>query len=136
MRFSALTASLGPLQSLFSTNTPYQAPRNQLQFELRHQYALSNYTRVIFADISQVTSDGDDSRTSYTVQTREIASYKQPYLGPYSRWPSRSLRLDSSEDGDWDEVEIVGPDVESRETLLELAKMTHNAYLDVDDKRW
>ena len=37
---------------------------------------------------------------------------------------------------DWDEEEIVGPDVESRETLLALAKMTSNAYLQPDDKEW
>ena len=37
---------------------------------------------------------------------------------------------------DWDEGEIVGPDTESRETLLLLAKMTSNAYLQPDDKGW
>jgi hypothetical protein len=37
---------------------------------------------------------------------------------------------------DWDEEEIVGPNVESRETLLVLAKMTNNAYLQPDDKEW
>ena len=36
----------------------------------------------------------------------------------------------------WGEEEIVGPDVESRETLLALAKMTSNAYLQPDDKEW
>jgi lipase ATG15 len=135
MRLSALTASLGPLQWLFSTGTPPQATRNQLHFELRHQYALSNSTSVIFTDIPKISS-GDVAQTSYSVRTREITSYKQSYFVPYSRRPSRSLRLDQSENGDWDEVEILGPDVESREVLLELAKMTHNAYLEVDDSRW
>ena len=37
---------------------------------------------------------------------------------------------------DWNEEEIIGPDVESRETLLILAKMTSNAYLQPDDKGW
>ena len=36
----------------------------------------------------------------------------------------------------WDEEEIVGPDVESRETLLELAKMTNNAYVEPEDPYW
>jgi hypothetical protein len=133
MRLSALTASLGPLQWLLSTNTPPQATRNQLHFELRHQYALSNSTRFIFTDIPKISS-GDV--TPYSVKTREITSYKPSYFVPYSRRPSRPLKLDQSENGDWDEVEILGPDVESREVLLELAKMTHNAYLEVDDSQW
>lgn len=37
---------------------------------------------------------------------------------------------------DWDEEETVGPDTESRDTLLVLAKMTSNAYLQPDDKGW
>lgn len=37
---------------------------------------------------------------------------------------------------DWDEEEVMGPDVNSRETLLMLAKMTSNAYLQPDDKGW
>ena len=37
---------------------------------------------------------------------------------------------------DWKEDEIIGPNVESRETLLELAKMTNNAYLEPDDAGW
>lgn len=37
---------------------------------------------------------------------------------------------------DWEEDEIVGPNVESRETLLELAKMTNNAYLQPNETGW
>jgi lipase ATG15 len=48
----------------------------------------------------------------------------------------RSIRHRQSEDIPWEEDEISGPDVESRETLLELAKMTHNAYIDPDDPAW
>jgi len=37
---------------------------------------------------------------------------------------------------DWLEDEIIGPDVEKRETLLELAKMTNNAYVEPEDPAW
>ncbi|EKM58524.1 uncharacterized protein PHACADRAFT_53577, partial [Phanerochaete carnosa HHB-10118-sp] len=37
---------------------------------------------------------------------------------------------------DWDEDEIEGPDVESRKTLLNLAKMTNNAYLEPGEAEW
>lgn len=37
---------------------------------------------------------------------------------------------------DWEEDEIVVPDATSREALLELAKMTNNAYLEPGDDGW
>lgn len=36
----------------------------------------------------------------------------------------------------WYETEILGPNVKKRETLLELAKMTNNAYVVPDDSQW
>ncbi len=36
----------------------------------------------------------------------------------------------------WEEDEVVGPDVEKRDTLLELAKMTNNAYLEPGEAGW
>ncbi|KAG5337287.1 hypothetical protein C0989_009933 [Termitomyces sp. Mn162] len=44
--------------------------------------------------------------------------------------------LEISHQLQWNEEEVIGPDVESRETLLELAKMTNNAYLCDDDPDW
>jgi lipase ATG15 len=50
---------------------------------------------------------------------------------------SRRSRLHlASKDNPWEEDEIVGPDVESRETLLLLAKMTNNAYLEPGEAGW
>ncbi len=37
---------------------------------------------------------------------------------------------------DWNEDIVVGPDVESRDTLLLLAKMTNNAYLTPEEDGW
>lgn len=36
----------------------------------------------------------------------------------------------------WDEDEVDGPDVNDRETLLMLAKMTYNAYVQPTDPDW
>ena len=46
------------------------------------------------------------------------------------------MRFQESEAIDWDEIEVEGPDVEDRETLLLLAKMTNNAYLMPDEQGW
>jgi len=54
----------------------------------------------------------------------------------FSRARTRSIVFGQNERLQWDEEEIVGPDVESRETLLELAKMTNNAYIEPDDSQW
>jgi lipase ATG15 len=48
----------------------------------------------------------------------------------------RSIQHAQTLDLPWDEDEIIGPDVESRETLLELAKMTNNAYVEPGDPAW
>lgn len=37
---------------------------------------------------------------------------------------------------EWDEDEVPGPDVEDRETLLELAKMTSNSYIQSGEVGW
>ena len=48
----------------------------------------------------------------------------------------RSMRFRESAIIDWDKIEMDGPDVNDRETLLVLAKMTNNAYLLPDEEGW
>jgi lipase ATG15 len=36
----------------------------------------------------------------------------------------------------WEEEEIAAPDIESRDTLLTLAKMANNAYVEPGDPAW
>lgn len=46
------------------------------------------------------------------------------------------MRFQQNEAIDWDEIELDGPDVESRETLLLLAKMMNDAYLEPGEAGW
>jgi lipase ATG15 len=39
-------------------------------------------------------------------------------------------------EGDWEDVEVLGPDVTDRQTLITLAKMTSNAYVLPDSGEW
>jgi len=39
-------------------------------------------------------------------------------------------------DGDWEDVEVIGPDVRDRQTLMALAKMSSNAYVVPDGGEW
>ena len=42
----------------------------------------------------------------------------------------------ADDDGDWEDVEIVGPDIRDRQTLMALAKMSSNAYVTPDGGEW
>ncbi|KAK8861512.1 hypothetical protein IAR55_002333 [Kwoniella newhampshirensis] len=41
-----------------------------------------------------------------------------------------------AEDGDWEDVEVVAPDMKDRQTVITLAKMTSNAYVTPDSGEW
>lgn len=79
--------------------------------------------------------DGDYD-TSYSVATRRIHAHRPPSFNAFSNARLRSLRFGQSESLDWEEDEVVGPDVENREVLLTLAKMSNNAYLEPDENGW
>jgi len=139
----ALTSLIVSLSTLLSFDGPYRPfspPPPHLNFELRHLHALSLYGHVIFSDVSSRTLDtqinGQDDNNSYTVRTRSTSSFTPPSFAAFSRARSRSIKFGQSERLQWDEEEIIGPDIESRETLLELAKMTNNAYVEPDDPDW
>lgn len=114
-----------------------------LQFELRHLHAVSSSTaHVIFSDVSPqalktLSSDTSGStKSSYSVRSRLGKTFRPSSFAAHERARLRSLRFGENEWLDWDEEEIISPDVESRETLLELAKITNNAYVDPEDPAW
>ncbi|KDQ57262.1 hypothetical protein JAAARDRAFT_130986 [Jaapia argillacea MUCL 33604] len=116
-------AILGPLVSVLAT----PPARSALEFELRHHHAVSQSDRVVFADVND--AQYQSSRVG-EIRTRPLTLHR------------RSLGLVSS-DGfaahsqpTWDEDEILGPDVDNRQTLLVLAKMTNNAYVPPNDTLW
>ena len=113
------------------------APR--LTFQLRHLHASSEYGHVIFSDVDRTSSGGN--LTTYASEEYSLDTKLTPIHRPHSfdavkNARYRSMKFDQSALLDWDEDEIVGPDTESRETLLVLAKMTSNAYLQPSDKGW
>ena len=148
MLFPTLARLLVPLFTLFTGDgnvaTEGAKPHSTLKFELRHLHATSanNTAHIIFSDVSPRKLGGSrahpvsSSPTYYTVRTRPVKTYRPPSLEAHAEARERSVRFGQSERLDWEEEESVGPDVESRETLLELAKMTNNAYVVPDDPAW
>jgi len=138
---------LGLLNSLFPTFydppqpiTPAASPSApRLTFQLRHLHAVSEGGHVLFSNVDHASHAGSlatYSSEEYTVDTRSLPSYRPPSFDAVRDARYRSMKFGQSTPLDWDEEEIIGPDVESRETLLVLAKMTNNAYLQPEDDEW
>lgn len=111
--------------------------QSALSFELRHLHAVSPAAHVVFADVptAEIYIHSDE-RVPYRVRTRELTSFRPPSFEAHSQARLHSIRYGQSHALRWEEDVIVGPDVESRETLLELAKMTNNAYVEPTDAAW
>lgn len=142
---SMFPTTLTALFTFFTRLYPREQPHSfthgptRLQFELRHQHAVSSDAHVMFSDIPQppplsVFTNGNE--TTYTIPTKRISTFRPPSFQAHEAARLRSIRHAQSTDFAWWEDEIIGPDVEQRETLLELAKMTNNAYVTPDDAAW
>ncbi|KAF5359313.1 hypothetical protein D9756_003279 [Leucocoprinus leucothites] len=141
---STLTSFLVPLLELWahkpsaSTSQPQRTPLN---FELRHLYAVNSDAHVAFSDISRSQLAGltsNEDTTPYTIsRTAPLTTYKPSSFDAFinARRSSWNPSLQSAA-LNWDEDIVIGPDVESRETLLLLAKMTNNAYLTPGEEGW
>ena len=106
---------------------PSESPRIPLQFELRHEHALSNTSRIVFSDVKPTL---DFRPNIYSINTSPIAVHRRRDM---DSMPSLRPRNDQVF---WDSVDIPGPDVQNREVLLMLAKMANNAYTEPGQKDW
>ncbi|KAF8628000.1 hypothetical protein AX15_004121 [Amanita polypyramis BW_CC] len=126
---SANEIPLGPLQ---------QSRRNNpLLFELRHYHGVSSDAHIVFSD---APPSAHPAGTSHIVRTRLVSIFRPPSFEEHSRVRSISRktrnRTAAAQLLHWDKDEVIGPDVESRETLLVLAKMTNNAYVEPGSAEW
>ena len=115
------------LQSFISTIlwTSYQ-PEPLVTFQLRHQHAITNNSRIIFSDYAHSDSFfGED--TEFTIQAQ-----KSWITRPESHAAFMAARADSRQGIaptlDWADWDVVAPDVSKRSTLHQLAAMSFNAY--------
>ena len=133
---TALFPLFGFLTRLYPQEQPhsFKCEPTRLQFELRHHHAVSHDGHILFADVP--TSALTQGHETHTIRTRRLSAFRPPSFGAHEAARIRSMRHAQSTDLPWYEDEIIGPDVEHRESLLELAKMTNNAYVTPDDKAW
>ena len=135
MLLPSVTGLLVPLLSwLYGNYTP--AKPRLLTLELRHYHAVSTEARVAFHDARPSNSLGASALPEYTLHSRPVKVRRPTSHSALVEARRRSIKFAQSTLLDWDEDEVLGPDVESRETLLELAKITNNAYLEPGEPGW
>jgi len=131
--FSLFPNTLRLLLASFLWNKEPQAldGATQVRFQLRHQLASSNGSRLVFSNVAP-----SFAAETYAVNTRTMEIYRPSSYAHFSRARLRSMRNMQSEWHLWDGVETLGPQVRSRTTLLELAKMTYNSYYESGHQAW
>jgi hypothetical protein len=135
-------SSLLPLALLrFFNEQPDQATVGTappLIFELRHEHGISPTTnRVVFADVpTHSASVYAFQNSGLGVKTRPTKIYRPSSQDEFQAARIRSFKFGQTAQLGWDEDEVPGPDVKDRETLILLAKMTNNAYLNPGDAEW
>ena len=139
MLFSTVTSWLTTFlaASLRDEQRPSLVPPAPLQFQLRHLHAVSSDARVVFKDIQHSDAiAAANGLSTYALRSRRVKAHRPNSLDAFHAARVRSMRFQETEAIDWDEIEVEGPDVEDRETLLLLAKMTNNAYLAPGEQGW
>ncbi|KAF8896085.1 alpha/beta-hydrolase [Infundibulicybe gibba] len=126
MRLDTLFAFL--LSTGANSITP-AAQKQSLNFELRHLHAVSADSHILFSDVH-------DHHSVEALEVRPAAVWRPESVAAVHKARTRSRMFGQSEWVEWSEDKVVAPDVESRKTLLLLAKMTNNAYVPPDDPAW
>ncbi|RDB19292.1 putative lipase ATG15 [Hypsizygus marmoreus] len=114
------------------TNGPSPRPTST-RFTLRHSHAISNTSRIVFSDLPQSLT-GDPY--TYNVPTCTLKTHRPHSAAAFAAARMRSILHMQSEPLAWHDEDVPGPDVTKRETLLQLAKMTYNAYSLPIGKDW
>lgn len=134
MLFPSVTGLLVPL--LFWLYGDHKAAKHNLKLELRHYHAVSAEARVAFHDARPSHGLAANTSPGYTLRSKPVKIRRPASPSAFAEARQRSIRSAQSTLLEWDEDEVSGPDVESRETLLELAKITNNAYLEPGEPGW
>ncbi|KAH9857151.1 alpha/beta-hydrolase [Lenzites betulinus] len=108
-----------------------------IAFELQHEYRPrlrddpDNLSQLVF-DISDLAP----SRSAATLRATPTTVFRPRSPVDFQHARLRSLTSAESELVEWEQVEILAPDVEDKHTLSQLSRMTGNAYALPGRKNW
>lgn len=124
--------------SIGGTTAEQTSPRDRTSFSLSFNEYQGYHGLDKFRDSSHAQLDlsGSQVRPSWTLQARPTTVYRPRSQEALQRARFGSLHHSRSEKVQWDTVETLGPDVEDRHTLAQLARMTANAYALPGQKNW
>ena len=122
------------LLSQSSSHRSSETVANTLVFELRHEHAVSSTAHVVLKDIPRRQSSLTGE--TFSVNTRQVKRTRPSSYESFVHARTQSRLFKEHLIIDWDEDEIEAPDVEHRNTLLTLAKMTNDAYLEPGEAGW
>ena len=136
MLFS-LPATLNGLISslLWASSSPLQNESPAITFQLRHRHAATNTSRIIFSDVLPEFSSIGDDVTQFSIKTKVNRIPRPESFGAFNmarRYPQRGL----TPAFDWYDWDVASPDVSKRSTLLQLAKMSYDAYAADNTTDW
>jgi hypothetical protein len=138
MLFPSLANFIFAFFSIFISPDVAQRPsvpsRNTLNFQLRHLHAVTPSTQVYFADVPPHSSLHINTQP-LSIPISPVRTVRPQSAAAFAEARALSMRGQSAT-LDWEEDEIPGPDVSKRETLLLLAKMTSNAYVEPNTDGW
>lgn len=140
-------------QTQFANDRYPADTQSSLSFEHRHLHSVTDSGQIIFADVKgdSFQFEGSKDNEPLSIRTRSSRIYRPSSFGSFTherrqRWSATHDRLhlnnlitnvllDDNYEQElmWIEETVEVPDITDRETLLSLAKMTRNAYLDVNE---
>ncbi|KAH7924671.1 alpha/beta-hydrolase [Leucogyrophana mollusca] len=133
------TSSSSSLHPVLLSSSP------RLTFHLRHQHAVVNSSQVIFSDFGPLDSSAFEFTASPNardpaayngISTVALQSHRPQSQFAFHSARFRSMQHEQSEKVHWHTADVHGPNVDDRETLLTLAKMTNNAYYERVSSGW
>lgn len=125
--FLGLPAALQSfISTILWTNSALYPPESLVTFQLRHQHAITNHSRIIFSNYAQSDSFSGEE-TEFAIQAQKAWIPR-----PESHAAFMAAREDSRRGIapalDWKDWEVAAPDVSKRSTLHQLSAMAFNAY--------
>lgn len=138
MLLPSLTNFISTLLSIFLPTDAFKhlvtRPHDTLDFRLRHFHAVTPSAHVYFADVP-LHSSLHTVTQPLSIPISPVRTARPPSAAAFAEARALSMR-GRGVSLDWRVDEIPGPDVSKRETLLLLAKMTSNAYIEPNTDGW
>ena len=111
---------------LWTSSSTLQNSSPAITFQLRHRHAVTNTSRIIFSDVVQDFSSIGDDVAQYSIKTRVNRIPRPESFDAFNK--ARRYRRGLTSTFDWYDWDVASPDISKRTTLLQLAKMSYDAY--------